>query len=128
LFGIFGAILTLIVVVNTVNASLHEQQSELAILRSLGISRREIVFSVTIQILVVAFLGALVGFPIGRSIGFQMMRNYDMDFYGIWNAMLPASSFMGLASLFVIVLLAEIPGLRAAFRADLGQVSKSQSI
>jgi hypothetical protein len=34
---------------------------------------------------------------------------------------------IGVIGLVVIVLLAEIPGLRAVFRADLGQVSKSQS-
>jgi len=47
---------------------------------------------------------------------------------GLWSSFSPLAGLIGAISLVVIVLLAEIPGLRVVFQADLGQVSKSQSI
>ncbi len=42
-------------------------------------------------------------------------------------ALLYADFFRAVPGLLIIVLLAELPGLRAVQRADLGQISKSQS-
>jgi putative ABC transport system permease protein len=127
-FGFFGALLTLAVVLNAVNANLHEQRSELAILRSLGISRREIIVGVTLELLLMAALGIAIGIPLGREIGFYLVHNFDMDFYGILPHIAPVSYWLGAAALLGLVLLAELPGLRAVYQVDLGQVSKSQSI
>lgn len=127
-FAIFGALLTLAVILNTVNARLQEQQADLAILRSLGITRREIITSVLTEILVLAALGVAVGLPLGREVGFQMAHSVDMDFYGLVALFYPRSLPLASAAVLLIVLLAAIPGLRSAFKVDLGQVSKGQSM
>ncbi|RPH58108.1 MAG: FtsX-like permease family protein, partial [Chloroflexi bacterium] len=127
-FAIFGALLTLAVILNTVNARLQEQQADLAILRSLGITRREIITSVLTEILILAALGVAVGLPLGREVGFQMAHSVDMDFYGLVALYYPHSLPLAIAAVLLIVLLAAIPGLRSAFQVDLGQVSKGQSV
>jgi putative ABC transport system permease protein len=127
-FAIFGALLTLAVILNTVNARLQEQQADLAILRSLGIPRREIITSVLTEILILAALGLAVGIPLGREVGFQMAHSVDMDFYGLVALYYPRSLPLASAAVLLIVLLATIPGLRSAFKVDLGQVSKGQSV
>jgi ABC-type antimicrobial peptide transport system permease subunit len=127
-FAIFGALLTLAVILNTVNARLQEQQADLAILRSLGITRREIIISVLTEMLLLASLGILIGLPLGREVGLQMAHSVDMDFYGLVPTLYPSSiPLTGLAVL-LLVFLAAIPGLRSAFQVDLGQVSKGQSL
>ncbi|MEW5869956.1 MAG: FtsX-like permease family protein [Chloroflexota bacterium] len=128
LFGLFGCLLTLAVIANTVNASLHEQQNELAILRSLGIRQGEIVLMVMLELLIMVALGASAGVPAGREIGFWMIRAYDTDFYGLLGSLQPVSYWVGVTGMLLTALLAEIPGLRAVGKIDLGQVSKSQSI
>ena len=127
-FAVFGALLTLAVILNTVNARLQEQQADLAILRSLGITRREIIVSVLTEILILAALGIALGIPLGREVGFQMAHSVDMDFYGLVAMFYPHSLPLAVAAVLLIVLLATIPGLRSAFKVDLGQVSKGQSM
>lgn len=127
-FAIFGALLTLAVILNTVNARLQEQQADLAILRSLGITRHEIITSVLTEILILAALGVAVGIPLGREVGFQMAHSVDMDFYGLVAMYQPLSYPLATIAVLLIVLLAAIPGLRSVFKVDLGQVSKGQSV
>jgi len=127
IFGGFGYILALALLFNTVNASLRERRDELSILRALGSTRGEIALTVTLELLAMVLLGAAIGVPLGREAGFWMNHSYETEFFGQVNAILARSYVMGLASLVIVVLLAEIPGLRAVQRVDLGQVSKSQS-
>jgi putative ABC transport system permease protein len=128
LFGLFGGVLTLAVILNTVNASLHEQQTELTILRALGVSRREITLSVGMELLIMVAIGTLIGIPLGRELGYRMISAYNNDFYGMVHHMQPVSYLIGVASMLLAALLAAIPGLRSVGKADLGAVSKSQSI
>lgn len=127
-FCAFGWLLTLAVIANTINASLHERQAELAILRSLGVSAGEIARVVLLELLIMSLVGIAVGAPLGRAIGFQQVHGVDMDFYGLVTRLQPATVALVVASLLVVVLLAALPGLRAVQKIDLGQVSKSQSI
>jgi putative ABC transport system permease protein len=127
IFGGFGYILTLAVLFNTVNGGLRERHDELAILRALGSSRREIALMVTLELLAMVVLGAVIGVPVGRAMGFWLTHTYDTDFFGQVNVLRPHYYVVGLLSLVIVVLLAELPGLRAVQRADLGQISKSQS-
>jgi putative ABC transport system permease protein len=127
-FAICGIVLTLAVIVNTVSANLHEQQTDLAILRSLGVTQREIVASVLTELLVLAAVGVTLGVPIGREVGFYMAHTVDMEFYGLFALLQPASIPLGVVVILMIVVLAAVPGLKSAFKSDLGLVSKGQSV
>lgn len=128
LFGAFGCLLTLAVILNTVSATLHEQRGELSILRSLGISRREIATVVLLELLIMAVLGIAIGVPLGVQLGATMAHYYDGDFYGMIEQVQPVSYWIGVGGMLLIVVLAALPGLRGVQKMDLGQVSKSQSI
>lgn len=127
LFGSFGLILTLALVFNTVNASLRERREELSILRALGTRGSEIALMVTFEFLVMVIIGIVIGAPLGRAAGFNLATSYDMDYYGILATIKPWSYIIGVGGVLLVVLVAEIPGLRAVQRADLGAVCKSQS-
>lgn len=126
-FGSFGYVLTLALLFNTVNASLRERHEELSVLRALGSTRREIALTVTLELLAMVTLGAIIGIPLGREMGFWLFKSYQTDFYGTVNLIKPISYAIGMASMLIVIFLAEIPGLRATQQTDLGQVSKSQS-
>jgi len=128
IFGGFGYVLTLAVLFNTVNASLRERQDELAVLRALGHSIREIAVIIILELLLMTLLGAIVGIPIGREAGYYLQRSYDSTAFNSLTNMTLSSYILGSASLLLIVLVSVIPGLRAVQKVDLGQVSKSQSI
>jgi len=128
IFGFFGWLLTAAVILNAVSANLHEQQSELAILRSLGVPARDIALGVLLELLAMSVLGIAIGAPFGQAIGFQLLRSYDMDFYGLVPHAEPIFYVVGMVSMVGMVALAALPGLHAVQKADLGQVSKAQSI
>lgn len=128
IFGGFGYILTLAVLFNTVNASLRERQGELAVLRALGNSAREIAIIIVLELLIMTVIGGLVGIPIGREMGHYLQGSYDGVAYNAVLGMTTLSYILGMASLLIIVLVSVIPGLRAVQKVDLGQVSKSQSL
>jgi putative ABC transport system permease protein len=126
MFAMFGYLLALAVILNTVNASLHEQQSELAVLRSLGVTRREIAQVVLLELVLMAGVGLALGVPLGRYAGGYLLGFFATDFYGLAIALTPAAYAVGVFSLLALVFLAAIPGLQAAYRSDLGMVSKGQ--
>jgi putative ABC transport system permease protein len=127
-FGAFGLLLTLVVILNTVSATLHEQQGELAVLRSLGVSRREIATVVILELLIMTTIGLVIGVPLGRQIGALLVHYYDNDFFGMLDQLQFSSAIAGIGGLLIMVVLAAMPGLRSVQKMDLGQVSKSQSI
>lgn len=127
IFGGFGVILTLALLFNSVNASLRERRSELSVLRALGTTGREIALTVTLEMLLMTVVGALIGVPAGRAAGFWMNSAYNLDFFGQINQLRLIWYILGISGLALVVVLAEIPGLRAVQKIDLGQVSKSQS-
>lgn len=127
MFGAFGLILTLALVFNTVNASVRERHEELTILRALGTKGYEIALMITLEFMVMVVIGMAVGMPLGRLAGYDLTTAYDTEYYGVLPLIKSVSYAIGIGLLLVTVLLAEIPGLRAVQRADLGDVCKSQS-
>jgi putative ABC transport system permease protein len=127
LFFFFGCLLTLVVILNTVSASLHEQKNELAVLRALGTTRGEIALVVGLELVVMVALGSAIGVPAGREFGFTLLQAYETDFYGMLPFMNTASYWVGIVGMIIVAVLAAVPGLRAIYKTDLGAVSKSQS-
>lgn len=127
IFGGFGYILTLALLFNTVNASLRERRDELSVLRALGSTPLEIALTVTLELLVMVVIGAIIGVPLGREVGYVLFDSYQMETYGTLPLLTLPYYVLGLASMLIVIFIAEIPGLRAVQRVDLGQVSKSQS-
>ncbi len=94
----------------------------------MGNTAGEIAAVVLIELLLMTVLGFLIGAPLGRYVGFDLMHAYDTDTYGSLTTLLFQSYILGGLSLLLIVLVATVPGLRSVQRVDLGMVSKSQSI
>jgi hypothetical protein len=61
-------------------------------------------------------------------VGFYMAHTVDMEFYGLFALLQPVSIPLGVVAILMIVMLATVPGLKSAFKIDLGLVSKGQSI
>jgi ABC-type antimicrobial peptide transport system permease subunit len=75
-----------------------------------------------------AIVGVALGVPIGREVGFYMAHTVDMEFYGLFAMLQPVSIPLGVVAILMIVVLAAVPGLKSAFKIDLGLVSKGQSV
>lgn len=128
IFGLFGYLLTLAVLFNTVNAGLRERQGELAVLRALGTSGREIATIVLLELLLMTVVGAAIGLPMGRLVGFGLLAEYHTVAFAPIPNVLALSYVAAFLTLVVIVVVATWPGLRSVQQVDLGAVSKSQSL
>ena len=127
-FQAFGYVLTLVVVFNTVSINLHERHEELMIMRSMGARLREIAATITWESLTVTLLSIVISIPIGLFVGDILIRNYDLDFYGMFTTIAPRSYILAAVGLIVVVLFAEWLSLRGLQRDDLGALSKTLSM
>ncbi len=128
IFLIFGYVLTLLVVFNTVSINLHERREELAIMRSMGATIGEIARAVTWEMMSVTMIGILLGVPLGWYALDTLMNNYDLDFFGLLNYIAPATYALAVFGIIAVVLLAEWLGLRSIRKMELGYLSKSLSM
>ncbi|MBN1967082.1 MAG: ABC transporter permease [Anaerolineae bacterium] len=127
MFQLFGYVLTLLVVFNTISINLHERREELAIMRALGATLGEIGRTITWETLSVTVLGMVLSLPLGWIALGWMMQNYDLDFFGSVNTVAPASYLIAAGGIVAVVLAAEWLGLRTLRGVDLGALSKTLS-
>lgn len=108
-------------------AAIRHRRSELAVLRALGMSKRQCRATVAVQAFVLAGVGLLLGVPLGVALGrvlWRMVTNYVALQY------VPPLPFWPLllcvpGALLVAYLLAVLPGERAA-RMRVGQVLRAE--
>ncbi len=128
IFLAFGYLLTLLVLFNTVSINLHERREELSIMRALGASSGEIARTITWETMVVTIAGMIPAVPLGWQAADWLMKNYQTDFYGLISYIAPRSYILAVVGVIIVVLLAQVPGLRRVRKADLGYLSKTLSM
>lgn len=128
LFRLFGFVLTLVVVFNTVNINLRERHEEMLIARSMGARISEIAAAVTWETLAITLVGIVFSIPLGWVALDFLLSNYELDFYGMTNVLAPLSYAITIGGVVIVVLFAEWLSLRHLQHEDLGLLSKTLSI
>ena len=101
-------------VVNTLALSVLERTRELGLLRAVGLGRAQTMRMITVEAVVIAVFGALLGVTVGAGMGSAVARALKDD--GITQIVLPwdrMATYLALAAL-VGVLAAVLPAIRAA--------------
>jgi putative ABC transport system permease protein len=122
LYVLIGLAITIAVlgIVNTLALSVLERTRELGLIRAIGMRRAEVAAMVTVESVVIAVFGALLGLAVGSALGTAVVRALKDD--GIAELSIPWQSlgtFLALAVLIGLVA-AIIPAVRAA-RTDVLQ-------
>ena len=121
---IFGMSLAAFAVFNTVTLNLTERSRELATMRTLGFSKRQVNMLITIESLMAGAIGITLGFVLGYAIEAYLVGQMStLD----WNMeiIIDPSTFVIVGVLTLLVLLlSQIPGLRALHRRNLAQATK----
>jgi putative ABC transport system permease protein len=81
LHALFGGVIAIGVVYNTARIMLTERQRELATLRVLGFTRREVASMLEREIAIVAIAGAALGLLIGRALAWGLVRALQTESY-----------------------------------------------
>ena len=121
---IFGMSLAAFAVFNTVTLNVTERSRELATMRTLGFSRRQVNMLITTESLITGVGGIILGFAIGYAIeayliGQMSSLDWNMDI------IIDASTYIIVGALtLAVLLLSQVPGLRALHRRNLAEATK----
>lgn len=87
-----GAIAALFIVRNAFNISVHERNNDYGVLRCIGMSRKQIVRIILVEVCIVSLAGIVIGIGVGHvisTLGFMYARSllelsaaYKISFYG----------------------------------------------
>ncbi|MBK8024268.1 MAG: FtsX-like permease family protein [Chloroflexi bacterium] len=127
-FVLFGFVLTLVVVFNTITVNLLERHEELMIMRTTGASLREIGAAVAWETLSITVVGILISLPLGWAALEGLLANYDLAFFGQLPAISPQSYAVAIAGIVLVILVAVLLSLRSLRRSNLGALSKTLSM
>lgn len=120
----FGVFLTFVVLFNTINANIRERHQELAIMRTQGVSMREIAVLVMWETVLAVVMGLVLGVLPSYWVMQHITRLYDTDVAGIYFVIYPQTWLAAVLIPLGIALLAQILPLRSVQRINLGDVSK----
>jgi len=121
------AVGALIALTLTLVASVRQRRRDLALLKSLGFTQRQLATAVAWQATVVAVVGIIVGIPIGIAIGRQLWILFARNINAVPDPTVPVLSviFVALGTLIFANLVAALPG-RAAARTPTALVLRTE--
>jgi ABC-type antimicrobial peptide transport system permease subunit len=100
----------------TISASVRRRRRDLALLKSLGFTQRQLTLVIAWQATVAAVLGAVVGIPAGIFIGRQLWIEFATGIHAVPNPAIPIVSvvLVGIGALVFANAVAALPGRSAA--------------
>ena len=100
----------------TLIASVSRRRRDLAVLKVLGFTRRQLGAVVIWQASVAAVIGTVVGVPLGIVVGRVLWHRFAVAIHVVPSSMVPGLSIVlvALGALFLANLVAAIPGIQAA--------------
>jgi ABC-type lipoprotein release transport system permease subunit len=100
----------------TLTASVRRRRRDLALLKTLGFTQRQLAACVAWQSAIAVFIGAIAGIPLGIVLGRWLWILFARQIYAVPLATVPVLSlvFVGLGSLLLAYVVAALPGRYAA--------------
>jgi putative ABC transport system permease protein len=112
---------------NTMTANVTERATELAALRTLGMSRATLARLVTGENLMLTLLGLVPGLIVGYAVAAAFMASFSSDLFN-YDLHIRTTTFVFTALAIVVVgLVSQWPALRAVGRLDLGRIVRERA-
>jgi putative ABC transport system permease protein len=121
---VFGWAMAFVVVYTTFTSNILERSREIATMRTIGESNSRLAVMVTIENVMLAFVGIPLGVWFGMRAASAIFASFSSEAYSLkatisWSSM-AALSFMTLG----VLLLSEVPAIRRIFKLDLAEATK----
>ncbi len=121
---IFAGTLTAAIVYNTIDTNVRERRSEIATLRALGVRMKEISRSITVENMISAALGILIGTPLGAAASRGLMEMWETEMMSIDFHVSPLTYVVSIVFTLGLVVLSQIPALRMIARMNLSRMTR----
>ncbi len=126
MFG-FAIALAFIVIFNSTMLNILERTREIASLRALGVTRLQISSMLTIENLCTWLAGTVIGLPVGRLLAHGFVSQYNSETFHFRSAVFPRTYVMTVTTIFLTVLVSQIPGILRLFNLNLAKATKELS-
>ena len=123
LYG-FGWAMAFVVIYTTFTSNILERTREIATMRTIGESNSRLAVMVTIENVLLALAAIPLGIWLGIKTAEAIYASFSSEAYTLKATIVPQSVVMLVLSIFVVLLLSEIPAIRRIFRLDLAEATK----
>jgi putative ABC transport system permease protein len=124
---LFGGVMALALIFNTVSVNLAERSTELASMRANGMSRQRIARLVTAENIVLTAIGIVPGLIVGWWAASEFMATYTSDMFIYTLHLKPSTLVLSSLAMFGFTGLSLLPGIRAVGRVDIARVVRERS-
>jgi len=123
----FGVLMAFAVVFNIVSLNILERSRELATMRTIGVTMRQITGMVTFENVLLGLVGVLLGLPMGNYLAKYFFSFFSSDLF-VMEVVTYASTYaLGMIVIFTVLLVSSVPGLRHVKNLNLAKMVKEQS-
>jgi len=123
---LFGAVLAAAILFNTATLGILERRRELATLRALGCTQREISAGITVEHALLAAVGLAVGYPLATYTSHEVLALYSNDLFRLPYVMSPQTVVFAVSGIVAVLLVAQWPALRRLSRASLAEAVRTR--
>jgi putative ABC transport system permease protein len=116
-FGAIALFVGAFVIANSLSITIRQRTRELATLRTLGASRRQVRFSIVVEGFVIGALASVVGIFVGLGLGVGLFKLFDLVGFTLPNNGLVLHTRTVVVALIVGIVVTVLASLRPAVRA-----------
>jgi putative ABC transport system permease protein len=125
---VLGAIMALALIFNTMTASVAERATELAVLRTLGMSRATLSRLVAGENLLLTVAGVVPGLVVGYGVAAAFMASFSSDLFNFDLHVRPTTFLFTAVAIIAVGFVSQWPALRTVGRIDLGRIVRERSV
>jgi putative ABC transport system permease protein len=123
---LFGSVLASAILFSTATLGVLERRRDLATLRALGRTQRELVGALTLEHALIALAGLAIGIPAARRATRYLVGAFSSDLFALPFVISPATLAISCGGVFLVLLVAQWPALRSVGRMSLADSVRSR--
>ena len=121
---LFGASLGFAAIFNTTTVNVLERRREIATLRMLGYTTKEIAYSLLIETVIIGIIGISAGMPLGYMTARLFFESFQSEMYYMPFIIYSGTYVLTAIATFLTLLLSLLPGIRYVARMEIEKVTK----
>jgi putative ABC transport system permease protein len=121
---LFGASLGFASIFNTTTINLLERSREIATLRMIGYTAREISITLIIENLIIGLIGIPVGLPLAYGLAVLYFLSFESELYYLPVIIYPRTYIITIILVLFVLMVSLIPGIRYIKRMEIDRITK----
>ncbi|RLI77927.1 hypothetical protein DRP05_08750 [Archaeoglobales archaeon] len=121
---LFGASLGFASIFNTTTVNILERRREIATLKMMGYTNKELSYVLMIENTIAGVLGIVIGLPLGYITSYAFLNSFQSELYYMPFVIYPRTYILTVVLVFIVIVLSLIPGVRYIRKMDIEKVTK----